>query len=80
MIIGAILEVSDQGSGAPGGVHNGNSMLHFYTMSDAVTWARLQSESMPYGSSAYNLYALTTIVNTDTGEKRWWYNGVEYTG
>lgn len=78
MIIGQILDVSTS-SGIPGSQYsNGVTMMHFYTWSDAITWAVLASETAFYNTQS--LTAACMIINTDTGERRWWYNGIEYTG
>lgn len=77
MIIGAI--ISTKGSAtAPSDNFNGSSLLHFYTMDDAVTWAQMQSSN--FAVEQTNLYSLCTVINTDTAQRRWWYNGQEYTG
>jgi len=76
MIVGAILEVTD-GNWSSGN-RNGAALLHFYTWSDAITWAQLQSENSAVSTNG--VMCVCSIVNTDTGEKRWWFNGSEYTG
>ncbi len=77
MIIGSIVEV---GSGdVPGdNGRNGAALMHFYNWDDAATWALEQSRNSPVATS--NVVCLCTIINCTTGEKRWWYSGVEYTG
>mgnify|MGYP003682729059 CR=1 FL=1 len=79
MIIGTILESSIDSASQNAGT-NGASMIHFYTWSDAITWAEVQSERMVYASTGQVISTLCTIINTDTGQKRWWWAGVEYTG
>jgi hypothetical protein len=77
MIIGAITETNQ--SAAPGGnAMNGTAIMQFYTMSAAVEWAQLQSTGTLVGS--VTVFCLTTVINTATGERRWWYGGTEYTG
>ena len=80
MIIGAILETSWSATGAQSQVQNGAALMHFYSMSDAEAWARLQSELVTYGTNPEGVYTVCTILNTDTEQKRWWFNGIEYTG
>jgi len=80
MIIGAILETSWSSTGAQSQVQNGASILHFYNMQDAETWARIQSEYVAYGTNPEGILTLCTVINTDTELKRWWFNGIEYTG
>jgi len=80
MIVGAILEMSYNASGVDTGGMNGAAMIQFTTQRDAEQWAILQSELVTYGTNGTPLYTLTTVINTDTGVKRWWYNGIEYTG
>jgi len=53
-------------------------MIHFYAMADAVAWAESQSQYVSVESA--NVRTLCTVINTDTGTKRWWFNGTEYTG
>lgn len=79
MIIGAITEVTNQPDGAVNRELNGASLISFYTMAQAITWARLQSELTVSGSVSNETYCLTTVINTNTGVKRWWFSGVEYT-
>lgn len=77
MIIGTILETSDNPtSTAPEGA---GGIVTFFTMKDAVTWADIQSRAVPV-SGINTWYACTVVINTATGERRWWYNGTEYTG
>lgn len=80
MIIGAILETAPGGSGSQTANLNGAAMVHFYSMQDAIEWARVQSEEVIYGSSDIAVRTLCTVVNTKTGQRRWWYSGIEYTG
>jgi hypothetical protein len=76
MIIGSIV---NGGNASPGGNGNdGYSTIMFYTMSDAVTWATLQSSTVSVEGTDLNL--LCTVINTETNVHRWWYNGTEYTG
>jgi len=79
MIIGAILETSQYDYGGQTNVLNGVSTLIFYTMRDAIAWAELQSEYMLYGSGGTPIYTLTSVIDTETSVKRWWYNGTEFT-
>ena len=76
MIIGAIIEVTD-GNWSSGN-RNGTALLHFYTLQEAILWAELQSENSPVSTNA-NM-CVCTVINTDNGLKRWWFNGTEYTG
>lgn len=80
MIIGAITEVTNQPTGVVNRELNGASLISFYTMEQAIMWARLQSEQTISGTAGNETYCLTTIINTNTEVKRWWFNGVEYTG
>lgn len=75
MIIGTIVEPAlNQGSNFA----NGATSVIFYTEKDAVDWCIAMSEEMIFAGSA--LRAATVMFNTETGNKRWWYNGTEYTG
>jgi hypothetical protein len=80
MIIASIIEVARLITGQQESTMNGASSVIFYTWDDAVTWARIQSEDVVYGTNSYNARCLVICINTDTEERRWWYNGVEYTG
>jgi len=80
MIIGSILETSNSGGGTQNNNLNGASSVIFYNMNDATEWARIQSEGMVYGTANYQCVTLISVVNTDTGERRWWFGGTEYTG
>ena len=80
MIIGAILEMSYNAGGTDSNGMNGSALIQFYTMEQAENWALSQSELVQYGTSSTPLYTLCTIINTNTNVKRWWYNGIEYTG
>ena len=77
MIIGSILDVAT-GSSPGSSASNGVSSVIFYTEREAVEWAILQSLGMLVNSNTY--YCFTSVINTTTGSKRWWYNGIEYTG
>jgi hypothetical protein len=77
MIIGSIKDVTSLT--APYGSANGAALLHFYTMSDAITWAELQSQNTAVSGIA-DFAAVCTVINTDNGSQRWWWNGTEYTG
>jgi len=78
MILGMILDVGNA-SGGPGNMtYNGTAMLHFYTLNDAVNWALSTSELMVTGDAPIRV--MTCVWNGETNTKRWWYNGVEYTG
>ena len=75
MIIGTLLEPAyNQG----GNLMNGATAVVFYTMNDAITWARLQSQGQE--ASGITIRAWISVVNTETEVVRWWYNGIEYTG
>jgi hypothetical protein len=80
MIIGAIIETTWTPSGAQTSSSNGASMMNFYTIDDAIQWAEIQSEVVYFGTNPEPIIALCTVIDTDTGVKRWWFNGVEYTG
>ena len=80
MIIGSILETSVNTGASQTATLNGCAMIIFYTMSDAVSWAELQSARVIYGTDPSSLYTLCSVINTDSDTKRWWYGGVEYTG
>jgi hypothetical protein len=75
MIIATLLEPAlNQTANA----FNGATAVVFYTMNDAIIWARLQSAEQIAGGST--IRAWVSVVNTDTEVVRWWYNGVEHTG
>lgn len=77
MIIGAILDVSENND--PGSTQfNGASLIHFYTLNDAVTWAELQSATML--TETKNIRTVCSVINTDDSTRRWWWRGTEYTG
>jgi hypothetical protein len=77
MIIGTIVDVS--GGNAPASnIHNGVASIVFYTEDDGIKWCELMSESANY--NGVNLQIGTMLVNTDTSIRRWWFNGIEYTG
>lgn len=78
MIVGAIIETTDS-TGVPERYHNGAALVTFYTMSDAIAWARIQSVQVTFDSSNHRTITLCTVVNTDTNQRRWWFNGIEYT-
>jgi hypothetical protein len=80
MIIGTIIDVSNDAQGPQSGALNGTAMLMFYTEADAVTWAEIQSLNFPSGPGGYGAMALCSVVNTQTAQRRWWFNGTEYTG
>lgn len=77
MIIGSIIDVSP--TDTPGSAStNGASSIIFYTEEDAVEWARIQSQSVLYNNAIY-LWCATIVVNTSTGTRRWFWDGVEET-
>jgi len=81
MIVGAII---NGGSPAvmPNTAHDGFGTIIFYTMAEAVEWAILQSQDWPVdpGTGSVPQPLVCTVVNTSTGQRRWWYDGTEYTG
>lgn len=78
MIVGMILDVS-QNQNEPGtNTTNGCTMLAFYNYDDAVAWATRMSSSMTIGENAKVCYLWTAVYNPITNERRSWYNGVEY--
>tara|TARA_B110000285_G_scaffold135907_1_gene152303 strand:- start:98 stop:331 length:234 start_codon:yes stop_codon:yes gene_type:complete len=77
MIIGTILEIGDA-NGLSSNRQNGASMMMFYTEKDAVQWALSQSEAISILTLTFSV--VVTVINTETGNKRWWWNGIEYTG
>lgn len=82
MIIGSIIDVSQQASGVGTNSTNGASLQHFYTMEEAVIWAEMQSERLQFtvsGNDSY-LFTATVVINTETNTRRWWFDGTEYTG
>ena len=79
MIIGAITEVTESGSGFAERYHNGAAMVMFYTNEEAESWAVLQSANNIYGSDSRSIFCLCTVINTETDTKRWWFDGTEYT-
>lgn len=76
MIIGQIIETTNGVSTGP--YAGAGAMLLFYTENDAIEWARLTSVNAPTPEG--NTFTTTMVVNTDTGVRRWWYDGTEYTG
>jgi hypothetical protein len=78
MIIGTLVETTINGSTTR--ELNGASSIIFYTEFDAITWARLQSESWTIFGGGDQARCSTMVINTDTGVKRWWYDGTEQTG
>jgi len=80
MIIGAILETANSDGGGQTDTLNGAAMMQFYTMDSAENWAIEQSKAVVYGASNVRVNTLCTVYNTETGIKRWWYRGIEYTG
>lgn len=79
MIIGSILDVSQTASGIGSNSTNGTTTCIFYTIADAVLWAELQSERIVVGPSSSYLFICTMVINTETNERRWWFDGTEYT-
>lgn len=77
MIVGMILDVTNSLSTANNNKGTG-AMLQFYTWKDAIVWAR--ETSINAVSDNENLISTTMILNITTGERRWWFNGVEQTG
>lgn len=77
MIIGAIKDSTNLLS--PHGSSNGAALMHFYSMADAIAWAILQSSNTPVSGIA-DFAAVCTVINTETNEQRWFWNGTEYTG
>lgn len=65
MIIGAIIETRSNGSTSD--LYNGSSMLHFYNMLTALTWAQMQSRVTVEGG--VTLDSTCTVINTDTNEE-----------
>tara|TARA_B100000780_G_scaffold125162_1_gene87804 strand:- start:877 stop:1119 length:243 start_codon:yes stop_codon:yes gene_type:complete len=80
MIIGAIIEVDTTGGAGADARLNGAAMMQFFTLKDAVVWAKLQSEAVTTVSGYNAVSCVTTVINSDTEQKRWWFNGTEYTG
>lgn len=77
MIIGMILDVTN--SLATGNDNKGTgAMCQFYTWKDAITWATETSKNAVTDNE--NLITTAMILNTSTGERRWWFNGTEQTG
>lgn len=77
MIIGTIIDTSNYGAGG-NSVANGGSSVIFYTENDAVEWCRAVSVRRTY--DAYSVGAFTIMINTESGNVRWFDNGQEYTG
>jgi len=75
MIIGTIVE---PGANQTSNAYNGVSAVVFYTEKDAVAWCIAMSEVTIFDT--VGLAGYTVMFNTDTGVKRWWYAGTEYTG
>lgn len=83
MILGTIIEYSTASDGTPTAANrevNGISTVIFYTEKDCQEWCEIMSNSFIYGTAGNTLYGLTMFLNTETGQRRWWFNGVEYTG
>jgi hypothetical protein len=80
MIIGSIIEVGRLATGVQESTMNGASSVVFYTQQEADNWARIQSQDVVFGADSYNARCLVVVINTTTEGKRWWYNGIEYTG
>lgn len=83
MIIGTIIEYSASIDGTPTSYNrevNGVTSVIFYTEKECLEWCRMMSNSFIYGTASNTLYGLTMFSNTETGVRRWWFNGVEYTG
>lgn len=80
MIIGSITELSHVGDGSQTNFLNGASSVVFYTEQDAQEWCSKQSLAMVYGTTNRTIIALCNYINTDTGVRRWWFDGQEYTG
>lgn len=78
MIIGTIIDVSSTGTGEGNNSRSGGSSVIFYTENDCVDWCSAMSEIIPL--NAWNCYCVTVFYNTDTRQRRWWFNGTEYTG
>lgn len=78
MIIGTLVETTI--NGVTTNQLNGSTSIVFYTERDAVQWARLQSAAWTIFGDTDEARCSTVVINTDTGIKRWWYNGTEYTG
>jgi hypothetical protein len=79
MIVGSITELSHVQDGSQTNFLNGAASVVFYTELDAEQWCRKQSEAMVYGTNNRTIIALCNYINTDTGVRRWWFNGTEYT-
>ena len=73
-----ILEVSNNMVTPGDNNSNGVSMLQFYDYQDAVAWAEVISGSMLTNGVAVR--SMSVVYNTYDQSRRWWFNGVEYTG
>jgi hypothetical protein len=81
MIVGMILDVGAYNSGEPAGqTQNGSAMINFYNYQDAVNWALATSTNAVTGGNNASIRCMTMVYNCNTQERRWWFNGVEYTG
>jgi hypothetical protein len=81
MIIGMILDIGAYNSGEPSGqTQNGAAMMQFYNYQDAINWALDTSRNAPTGTAGASIRCMTMTYNCNTQERRWWFNGVEYTG
>lgn len=83
MIIATIIEYSHQADGGVSSANrevNGCSSTIFYAINDANNFALAMSRPILYGTVNETLYGLVVVYNTETDERRWWFNGVEYTG
>ena len=78
MIIGTILNANASPSNPGEVLRDGFTSITFYTITDAVIWAELQSQNFQVASLAQ--YCLCSVINTDDSTRRWWYAGTEYTG
>ena len=75
MIIGTYIEPA---LNVTGNALNGATAVVFYTEREAVAWCLAMSEIISF--TDLTVSGCTIMYNTETGNKRWWYNGVEYTG
>lgn len=77
MIIGTIMDTVNNGSGGNSQMNGGSSVI-FYTEEDASAWCEYVSVIRNYGAVG-SCGGFTIMVNTSTGNVRWWHDGQEAT-
>lgn len=75
MIVGTIIEPA---LNATGNSFNGVTSVIFYTELDAIEWCRIMSQGIVVSGTL--IIPVAIMMNTNSGVKRWWYDGTEQTG